>query len=46
VKETTAGDRPAIVPEITGNAWITGFHQFVVDDTDPYRYGFAINGER
>lgn len=42
VKETTAGDRPAIVPEITGNAWITGFHQFVVDDTDPYRYGFNI----
>jgi proline racemase/trans-L-3-hydroxyproline dehydratase len=43
VKETTVGDRPAIVPEITGKAWITGFHQFVVDDTDPYRYGFAID---
>jgi proline racemase/trans-L-3-hydroxyproline dehydratase len=42
VKETTAGDRPAIVPEITGKAWITGFHQFVVDDTDPYGYGFSM----
>jgi proline racemase/trans-L-3-hydroxyproline dehydratase len=30
------------VPEITGNAWITGFHQFVVDATDPYAFGFNI----
>lgn len=42
LKETRVGDRPAIVPEITGNAWITGFHQFVVDDTDPYAFGFNI----
>ena len=46
VKETAVGDRPAIVPEITGKAWITGFHQFVVDDTDPYGYGFTIFNER
>jgi proline racemase/trans-L-3-hydroxyproline dehydratase len=46
VKETTVGDRAAIVPEITGKAWITGFHQFVVDDTDPYRYGFSIYKDR
>ena len=42
VKETMVGDRPAILPEITGKAWITGFHQFVVDDTDPYGHGFSI----
>ncbi len=42
VEETAIGDRPAIVPEITGKAWITGFHQFVVDDTDPYGYGFTL----
>jgi proline racemase len=42
LKETQVGDRPAIVPEITGNAWITGFHHFVVDATDPYAFGFNI----
>jgi proline racemase len=40
--ETVVDGRPAIVPEISGNAWITGFHQFVVDDTDPYRFGFNL----
>jgi proline racemase/trans-L-3-hydroxyproline dehydratase len=42
VKETRVGDRPAIIPEITGKAWITGFHQFVVDNTDPYGFGFTL----
>ena len=42
VEETMVGNVPAIVPEITGNAWITGFHQFVVDETDPYKSGFNI----
>ncbi len=42
VEQTRLGDIPAIVPEITGSAFITGFHQFVVDDTDPHKYGFTI----
>ncbi len=42
VEQTMVGKLTAIVPEITGNAWITGFHQFVVDETDPYKYGFDI----
>lgn len=42
VEQTMVGNLTAIVPEITGNAWITGFHQFVVDETDPYKYGFNI----
>ena len=42
VAETVVDGRPAIVPEISGNAWITGFHQFVVDDTDPYKFGFNL----
>jgi proline racemase/trans-L-3-hydroxyproline dehydratase len=42
VKQTQVVDLPAIVPEITGNAWITGFHQFVVDDTDHYGHGFNL----
>ena len=42
VEQTRVGTRAAIVPEITGSAFITGFHQFVVDDTDPYAFGFDI----
>lgn len=44
IEQTRVGTRAAIVPEITGSAFITGFHQFVVDDTDPYGYGFNIYG--
>ncbi|MCF8126221.1 MAG: proline racemase family protein [Desulfotignum sp.] len=40
--QTRVGNQPAIVPEITGKAFITGFHQFVVDDTDPYKHGLNI----
>jgi len=32
---TTVGDVDAVVPAITGRAWITGFHQLVLDPTDP-----------
>ena len=42
--QTRVGDLSAIVPEITGKAFITGFHQFVVDDMDPYKYGLTIPG--
>ena len=33
----------AVVPAITGRAWITGFHQLVVDDTDPLAGGFKLS---
>jgi proline racemase len=43
VLETTSlGELDAIVPEITGKAYITGFHDFVVDPRDPYPHGFEI----
>ena len=32
----------AVVPAITGRAWITGFHQLVVDPTDPLGAGFKL----
>ncbi len=31
---------PAIVPEIEGDAWITGEHTFILDPADPLRDGF------
>jgi proline racemase len=39
---TTVGDYAAIVPELTGSAWITGEHTFIVDEDDPLRKGFRI----
>jgi proline racemase len=34
--------RPAIVPSITGRAWLTAFHQYVLDPTDPFPTGYRI----
>jgi proline racemase len=35
VRETKVGPFDAVVPSVTGRAWITGYHQIVVDPTDP-----------
>ena len=40
--ETTVGDHPAIVPEIEGEAYITGESLFLIDDADPLRHGFRL----
>ena len=42
VEATTIGPYRAIVPTITGQAWITGFASYVVDPTDPFPDGFTI----
>ncbi|HET9613694.1 MAG TPA: proline racemase family protein [Candidatus Limnocylindrales bacterium] len=42
VAEATVGDRSAVVPEITGEAWITGIADYVVDPTDPFPDGFTV----
>jgi proline racemase len=38
----TVAGRPAIVPEITGRAWITGTGQYLLDADDPFPAGFAL----
>lgn len=35
-------DYEAIIPEITGAAYITGFNQFVIDEEDPVKHGFIL----
>jgi trans-L-3-hydroxyproline dehydratase len=40
--ETAVGDRPAIVPEIEGEAYITGENIFLMDERDPLRFGFRL----
>ena len=42
LEETTIGEYRAIVPTITGQAWITGFADYVVDPTDPFPDGFTV----
>jgi proline racemase len=42
VEETQIGGRPAVVPTITGTAWITGFASYVVDPSDPFGEGFTV----
>ena len=42
VDDTVVGELPAIVPEIEGEAYITGEHTFLLDDRDPLRHGFRI----
>lgn len=32
----------AIIPRITGSAWMTGIHKFSLDATDPYKEGFLL----
>lgn len=40
---TTVGGRPAILPEISGRAWITGTHQHMLDPDDPWPEGYRVN---
>jgi proline racemase len=42
VEETSVGGVPAVVPEVTGRAWITGMGQYLLDDRDPFPAGFAL----
>jgi len=42
LEETTIGPYRAVVPQLSGRAWITGFAQYVVDPTDPFPDGFTV----
>jgi trans-L-3-hydroxyproline dehydratase len=42
VGETTVGEYPAILPEIEGEAYITGENVFLIDERDPLRHGFRL----
>ena len=42
VAETEVAGVPAVVPTITGRAWVTGIGQYLLDPSDPYPTGFAF----
>ncbi|WP_099825084.1 trans-3-hydroxy-L-proline dehydratase [Oceaniglobus indicus] len=43
VDETRVGDRPAILPELSGRGWITGTHQHMLDPDDPWPEGYRLS---
>jgi proline racemase len=42
VEETTVGAYPAVIPTVTGRAWITGTAQYILDPDDPFPAGFLL----
>ncbi|WP_067141856.1 proline racemase family protein [Microtetraspora malaysiensis] len=42
VAETSAGGLTAVVPTITGRAWVTGTAQYFLDPRDPFPSGFLL----
>jgi proline racemase len=41
--ETLVEGRPAVLPEITGSAYLTGFSQILFDPDDPVRAGYLLD---
>ena len=39
---TTIGNRPAIIPTISGRAWISGTSQLMLEPSDPWPAGYRI----
>jgi len=37
------GGIPAVTTNITGRAWITAFHQYVLDPSDPFPTGYTLS---
>lgn len=42
LEQTRMGPYEAVVPSLSGQAWITGFAQYVVDPEDPFPDGFTV----
>ena len=42
-EDTQVAGKPAIVPEVSGRAWITGIHQHMLDPADPWPRGYRLS---
>ena len=42
VEETRVGDHAAVVPTLSGQAWITGMASYVLDPSDPFPEGYTV----
>lgn len=43
VRETNVGGRDAVIPSISGRAFITGTHQHMLDPDDPWPNGYRLS---
>jgi len=41
--EARVGEKPGIVPSLSGRAWITGTHQHMLDPDDPWPGGYRLS---
>lgn len=46
LKEVFVNGLKAVIPEITGNAYITGFNRFVLTPNDPFKFGFIVGNKK
>ena len=42
VAETEVAGRSAVIPTISGTAWVTGYARYVLDPDDPFPAGFTV----
>ncbi len=42
IRKAKVGDYDAVVPTLSGRAWITGFAEYVIDAEDPFPEGFTV----
>ena len=42
IRKAKVGDYDAVVPTLSGRAWITGYADYVIDAEDPFPEGFTV----
>ncbi|MCU1560561.1 proline racemase family protein [Mycetocola sp.] len=42
IAETTVAGIPAVIPTVTGRAWVTGIGSYLLDPSDPFPTGFQL----
>jgi trans-L-3-hydroxyproline dehydratase len=42
LSETKVGDYDAVIPEVSGKAYICGFANWIIDEEDPLAFGFLV----
>ena len=42
IANTKFGSYDAVIPEVSGNAFITGYHRFWINPEDPLKGGFLL----
>ncbi|MEX3747559.1 MULTISPECIES: proline racemase family protein [Lysinibacillus] len=42
LEEVVVGDLTAVIPEVTGSAWVMGMHRFFYNEQDPLKEGYLM----